>query len=199
MHSDKNLAARLLQTIEDDILPLTKAGVAAGNKIFGAALLRKDTLETYLAETNNELENPLWHGEMHALKRYYEISADSRLPISDLLFLSTHEPCSLCLSAITWCGFDNFYYFFSHEDSRDEFAIPHDLKILKEVFGREQYCKHNAFWDSRGVYELIGNSTIDNSREHQSLEQQAIRVKKQYAELSAQYQTTKTNNDIPMN
>ena len=50
------------------------------------------------------------------------------------IFLATHEPCSLCLSAITWTGFDNFYYLFSHEDSRDSFAIPHDLKILKEVF-----------------------------------------------------------------
>jgi len=131
MSSNETLAERLLQTIESDILPLTKRGVAAGNKIFGAALLRKDTLDTYLAETNNEIENPLWHGEMHALKRYYEIPPDQRLPASELLFLSTHEPCSLCLSAITWCGFDNFYYFFSYQDSRDEFAIPHDLKILK--------------------------------------------------------------------
>jgi tRNA(Arg) A34 adenosine deaminase TadA len=34
----------------------------------------------------------------------------------------------MCMSAITWAGFDNFYYFYSHEDSRDSFAIPHDLK-----------------------------------------------------------------------
>ncbi len=38
----------------------------------------------------------------------------------------------MCLSpAITWAGFDNFYYFFTHEDLRDAFAIPHDLKILE--------------------------------------------------------------------
>ena len=56
------LAERLLEVIETDILPLTTAGVAAGNKIFGAALLRKSDHSTLLAETNNELENPLWHG-----------------------------------------------------------------------------------------------------------------------------------------
>ena len=194
MRSDKTLADRLLQTIETDILPLTKKGVSDGNKIFGAALLRKDNFDTYLAETNNETENPLWHGEMHALKRYYEIPAEQRLPTSDLIFLSTHEPCSLCLSAITWCGFDNFYYFFSHQDSRDEFAIPHDLKILKEVFGQESYRAENEFWKSLSVYDLIERA--DNKS---TLQAQATAIKKQYAALSIQYQIGKADNDIPMN
>ena len=84
-----------------------------------------------LAETNNEIENPLWHGEVHCLKRFYEMPKAERVDTRDCIFLATHEPCSLCLSAITWTGFDNFYYLFSHEDSRDSFAIPHDLKILE--------------------------------------------------------------------
>ena len=32
-------------------------------------------------------------------------------------FLSSHEPCSLCLSAITFSGFDNFYYLFPYEST----------------------------------------------------------------------------------
>lgn len=40
------------------------------------------------------------------------------------LFLSTHEPCSRCLSAIIWSGFDNVVCLFSHQHSRDAFAIP---------------------------------------------------------------------------
>ena len=131
---------------------------------------------------------------MHALKRYYEIPAEQRLPTSDLIFLSTHEPCSLCLSAITWCGFDNFYYFFSHQDSRDEFAIPHDLKILKEVFGQESYRAENEFWKSLSVYDLIERA--DNKS---TLQAQATAIKKQYAALSIQYQIGKADNDIPMN
>ena len=194
MHDNSTLAIRLLEVIEHDILPLTKSGVAAGNKIFGAGLLHKESLDTYLAETNNEMDNPLWHGEMHLLKRFYEIPANERPQTNDLIFLSTHEPCSLCLSAITWCGFDNFYYFFSYQDSRDEFAIPHDLKILKEVFGQESYCSQNEFWNSHSVYDLIAAS--DKAA---TLQTQATEIKEQYAELSSQYQKSKADNDIPMN
>jgi len=177
--------------IENDILPLTTKGVEAGNKIFGAALLRKSDYSTFLAETNNELENPLWHGEMHTLKRYYEIPADDRVPPEDLIFLSTHEPCSLCLSAITWTGFDNFYYFFSHEDSRDSFSIPHDLKILKAVFNVDpgQYQRQNEFWHSYNIRELTDNTSTD----------QITRIMERYNTLSSIYQGAKENNDIPLN
>jgi hypothetical protein len=37
------------------------------------------------------------------------------------------------LSGITWGGFDNFYYLFTYEDTRDAFGIPHDIRILEEV------------------------------------------------------------------
>ena len=38
----KILAARFLDVIEDDIVPRARTGVSAGNKVFGAAILRKD-------------------------------------------------------------------------------------------------------------------------------------------------------------
>ena len=82
-----NLIEVLLDTIEHRIIPKTKSGVAAGNKIFGAALLRKSDLSLVLAETNNETENPLWHGEVHTLKRFFEMAEEypSRSARTDFL------------------------------------------------------------------------------------------------------------------
>src|SRR3954466_1428896 len=165
------LVEALLGAIESAILPLTRARVAAGNKVFGAALLRKSDLSVLIAGTNNEIENPLWHGEVSTIKRFHELPKAERPQPTDLIFLSTHKPCSMCLSAITWAGFDNFYYFFSHEDSRDAFAIPHDLKILKEVFGLEPggYRKQNAFWQSFAIADLVA---IEEEPERAALEAQ---------------------------
>jgi tRNA(Arg) A34 adenosine deaminase TadA len=196
--ADADLIDRLFDVIENDIVPLTAAGVSAGNKLFGAAILRKSDLSLVLAETNNEVENPLWHGEVHCLKRFYEMPKAERVNTKDCIFVATHEPCSLCLSAITWTGFDNFYYLFSHEDSRDSFAIPHDLKILKEVFTLDPggYNAENAYWTSFSLHRLVrGLPEADRSR----LEARIDRISKRYDELSASYQAGKTENDIPLN
>jgi tRNA(Arg) A34 adenosine deaminase TadA len=192
------LVARYLDVIQQDIVPLTAAGVARGNKIFGAAILRKTDLSLVLAETNNELENPLWHGEMHAMKRFYELPAASRPATAECLFLSTHEPCSLCLSAITWAGFDNFTYLFSHEDSRDAFAIPHDLRILKEVFGLAPggYRAENAFWRSACLRRLAAALA---PAEAAAATARLAALDHVYAGLSAQYQAGKEGNAIPLN
>ena len=189
------LVSRLLDVIESDILPLTAQGVAAGNKVFGAALLRKSDLSLVLAGTNAETRNPLFHGEINTLNQFYEIA--DRPATRDLLFLSTHEPCTLCMSAITWAGFDNYYYLFSHEDSRDSFAIPHDLRILKELFGLDPggYRRTNAFWTAHGICDLA-DAELEPLRG--DLHDRIAQIARRYQELSQLYQESKPGSDIPL-
>lgn len=186
---------------------MTAKGVAHGNKLFGAAILKKSDLSVVVAETNNEIENPLWHGEMHAIKRFFEIPEDQRPATKDCLFLATHEPCSLCLSGITWSGFDNFYYLFSHQDSRDSFAIPYDIQILKAVYAvpepetgtvspqRDLYNRRNDFWSSHGIQDMIAG--LDRSS-REALMARIDDINALYADLSDRYQKDKGAKGIPL-
>jgi tRNA(Arg) A34 adenosine deaminase TadA len=201
------LVARLLDVIAADIAPLTRAGVAGGNKLFGAAILRKSDLSLVIAEINNETESPLWHGEMHAIRRFYELPADQRPAPRDCIFLATHEPCSLCLSGITWSGFDNFYYLFSYEDTRDSFGIPYDIQILKEVYAvpdpdreavhpeRPLYNRSNQFWQSHAITELLASLDRGN---REDLLSRIDEITALYGEMSAMYQAHKGAKGIPL-
>lgn len=201
------LLSRFFDVIENDIAPRTRIGVEAGNKIFGAAILRKSDLSLVVAEVNNETENPLWHGEMHAIKRFYEIPADQRPDPKDCIFLTTHEPCSLCLSGITWAGFDNFYYLFSYEDTRDAFNIPHDIAILREVYAvpdpdraevpadRPLYNRKNAFFESHDINRML--ATLDRGNK-ESLTARVDDIRALFADLSAAYQKGKGGKRIPL-
>jgi tRNA(Arg) A34 adenosine deaminase TadA len=191
------LIGRLLDVIEVDIAPLTRQGIERGNKLFGAAILLKSDLSLVIAETNNEVENPLWHGEMHAIKKLYERDRATLPDPRDCLFLATHEPCSLCLSAITWGGYDNFYYLFSHEDSRDSFNIPHDLRILKEVFRLEPggYNAENAYWRAHDITKMV--ASLDRGSKELLLGR-VDEISALYGDLSAAYQARKGGAGIPL-
>lgn len=196
-NSPYDLTARLLDVLENDIIPITRDGVAQGNKVFGAAILRKSDLSLVIAGTNEETANPLWHGEISTLRSFYELPEADRPDTKDCLFLTTHEPCSLCLSAITWTGFDNFYYFFGYEDTRDAFNIPHDLKILQDVFKIEggDYARKNSFWE---CHDLIDQAYHIHGDDGDKLRQQTARIKKIYDKLSTTYQNQKDDSNIPL-
>ncbi|WDR05028.1 nucleoside deaminase [Devosia rhodophyticola] len=201
------LIDRLLDVIETEIAPKTRLGVKDGNKVFGAAILRKSDLSVVIAETNNETENPLWHGEMHAIKRFFELDPTTRPDVKDCLFLATHEPCSLCLSGITWSGFDNFYYLFSYQDTRDSFAIPYDIAILKGVYAvpepetgmvspdRPLYNRTNQYWQSHNIVQMI--ASLDRGG-REALLGRFDDLAALYADLSAIYQADKGGKNIPL-
>ena len=74
-------------------------------------------------------------------------------------FLCSHEPCSLCLKCNhLFQDLTIFYYFFPYDNSTsNEFSIPHDLKILKEVFKvtNGEYNKENSYWRSDSIHMLL--------------------------------------------
>ena len=194
---DEKTLERLVNIFLSEILPLTKKGVAKGNKIFGAAIIKKDDLSTVIAETNNEIENPLWHGEMQAIKKFYELNSETRPNEKDCMFLSSHEPCSMCLSAITFSGFDNFFYLFPYSATNNKFNIPHDLNILKEVFKITdgEYNKDNSYWKSQSINMLI--ESLSHKKKEKILKQ-LDEIKKKYQALSNEYQENKKGNSIPL-
>ena len=189
---------KILDIFSNEVLPLTIKGVAKGNKIFGAAIIKKDDFSLVIAETNNEIENPIWHGEIHVLKKFYELDVKTRPNEKDCMFLSSHEPCSMCLSAITFSGFDNFYYLFPYTATNDVFNIPHDLKILKEVFkiNDGEYNKENSYWKSQNINLLVEN--LPSSKKEKILSK-LDEIKNKYKALSNQYQENKDGNAIPLN
>ena len=188
----------LIKIILKEIIPETKIAISKGNKIFGAAILNKKDFSTICVGTNNEMKNPLLHGEISVLNNFYEIPFNKRPKLKDCIFLSTHEPCSLCLSAITWSGFDNFYYFFSYSDTKIKFNIPHDLMILKEVFGisKGHYNKNNTYWKS---FSIVENVNLLADPEKSNLLKKIKKISEIYDDFSILYQKYKSKNDIPLN
>jgi tRNA(Arg) A34 adenosine deaminase TadA len=201
------LLTRLLDVIEHDLAPLSRKRIGEGDKIFGAAILRKSDLSLIVGDTNNETNNPLWHGEIFTIKKFYELPRETRPEAKDCLFLSTHEPCSLCLSGITWSGFDNFYYLFSYQETRDEFDIPHDIRILREVYavpdpdrdavppGRDLYNRSNAFFESHSIQAMIGGLDRGNK---ENLTARVDDLTALYRDLSDTYQRDKGKKGIPL-
>ncbi|CCC06692.1 hypothetical protein SMACR_00718 [Sordaria macrospora] len=218
------LLSTILRLTEKRIIPLTRAGVSSGSKLFGAAILSRSSLKPLTVSTNNERESPLLHGEINCIQQYFSLPPAStpeeaeekeegqvyRIPTKDTIFFATHEPCSLCLSGITWAGFNEFYYLFTYEDSRDLFAIPYDMEILEEVFRvkapgdtettlkeRPLYNRRNKFFVGRSLVELLEEGTAgivpetEREKEREKWKKEIERIKGLYNGLSETYQEGK--------
>lgn len=203
--ASSTLVSALLRTIEDSIIPLTHLGVSSGSKLFGAAILSRYTLLPLTTATNNERVSPLLHGEINCIQHFFTITfpdpATRPDPKTDCIFFATHEPCSLCLSGITWSGFNEIYYLFTYEDSRDLFAIPYDIEILEQVFRvkgeetevqvvqRPLYNRKNKFFTAKSVADVIAE--VEDEEQRRELAKEVERVKGLYNALSETYQRGK--------
>ncbi|KAH6951588.1 cytidine deaminase-like protein [Fusarium avenaceum] len=204
--SPQDLLTALLHTIESDIVPLTRDGVSSGSKVFGAAILSSKTLKPLTVSTNNERASPLLHGEINCIQTFYTQTfpdpKDRPSPRDDCIFFATHEPCSLCLSGITWSGFKELYYLFTYEDSRDQFSIPYDIEILEEVFRvradgesdealqkRPLYNKTNKFFTAKSIGNLL--LELRDTAERARWSEEVERIKTLYNALGDEYQKNK--------
>lgn len=206
-NSPAALLSAMLDVTEQRIVPLTRAGVSSGSKLFGAAVLLRDGLSPLTVATNDERASPLLHGEINCIQQFFAPpppgqQQQQRPATVDCVFFATHEPCSLCLSGITWSGFNELYYLFTYEDSRDLFNIPHDIDILQEVFrvpaptdtpealaARPLYNRTNKFFRARSLSDLV--SEIGEEDDRNAWRERIERVKGLYHSLSEIYQAGK--------
>ncbi|KAF2680282.1 cytidine/deoxycytidylate deaminase family protein [Lentithecium fluviatile CBS 122367] len=202
-----SLISTLLKTVKDRIIPLTHQGVSSGSKVFGAAIIDRTSLYPLTVSTNNERISPLLHGEINCIQQFFTVDYPDPStrpdPRKDCIFFATHEPCSFCLSGITWAGFCEFYYLFTYEDSRDLFGIPYDIEILEEVFrvrgegneteeqfrNRPLYNRTNKFFKAKSLADVVGEMRDEEERRKWMVEIE--RVKELYNSLSETYQEGK--------
>ena len=186
---DGRLLDRVLAAIEDAILPLTREGVAAGNKVFGAALLRKDDGAVVIAGTNNETgESAVARRGAHseAVPRDAGAAADTR----------------------TWCSSRRTSP--AHVHVGDHLGGVRQFRLLLQPRGQPRRLRHparpahpqggvrprtaaatgahNAFWRAGGVAELVAALP---AAERAPFEARIAAIRDRYARLSDGYQQGK--------
>lgn len=186
---------RMLDVIANEVFPKTRRCVTEeGNKVFGAAVLKNNaSLDTLVADTNHEMECPLYHGEIYVIHQWTEKTpAEQRGEVAGKsIFLSTHEPCCMCISSIVWAGFKKVYYLFPYETTSEQ-GIPHDINIMHELWGVQTYRKKNEFCTSECIIDLV--DALPDSEKRTELKQKIADLTAQYEKLSNVYHSEKVTN-----
>ena len=182
----------MLNIIEENILPKTREGVNRGNKVFGAAILDSN-YETVYSDTNNEIHCPILHGEVNTILGWSAIvpASDRGLHAKSAIFLSTHEPCCMCISSIVWAGFNTVFYFFPYAITTDQ-GIPWDVETMHELWGVDSYRRENKFCKTACLIDLI--DSMNESEDKNKLIKRKERLINIYHELSKKYHNEKGSN-----
>eukprot|EP01084_Bolivina_argentea_P156692 273076_1 len=201
------LIIKMVETIQNEIFPLTCRQVLEGDLWFGAAIFLDSPNDNYpliTIGTNREAtQSPLYHGEISAITNYWALWKDGiqkfdngdfnrefygdQPHIKQTIFFSTHEPCPMCISAISWNNFPKIYYFFSYEDTKDDFGQPKDIEMFNVVFdnaGTETdpyYIEENKWWNSIYILDVI--QQIDDQQTRDILLNEYYKTKEVYKTL----------------
>ena len=84
--------------------------VAAANPAypFGAVITNGRTGQLMASGVNASRSNPTFHGEMVCINNYVQQHGNKSW--GDLVLYTTGEPCSMCMSALTWSGIGGEVY-----------------------------------------------------------------------------------------
>lgn len=173
----EKLFNRLMDVIEYDVAPLTRKRVAIGCKSSARRCCGRTICLSSSPKPNMEAFSPLWHGEVYAIKQFWELQGHP--DPKDCIFIATHQPCCMCASAIAWSGFPELFYLFGYENTSKDFHIPHDQKMIRELFHCTSPAEDSSYYTSRPIMGLCDTPEAAARFE---------RIKNLYAELSAVYQ-----------
>jgi tRNA(Arg) A34 adenosine deaminase TadA len=184
---------RMLKIIQNDILPKTEKEVANGNKVFGAGILDID-FNCIFADTNCETACPIFHGEVKTIYAWsQQTPAKDRGPMAQSsIFLSTHEPCCMCVSSILWAGFNTVFYFFPYSITSAQ-GIPHDIATMHELWGVNSYRKQNKYISTGCIMDMIAALVEgETKKELVDLQNQLL---DEYDKLANKYHSEKSTNE----
>jgi tRNA(Arg) A34 adenosine deaminase TadA len=154
--NDAEKVKALLEVIRDEILPLAESEAARGNVLCGSAILRADTLTSVMVGADNRVTNPLFHGDIDVINRFFKLPVHP--PAEELIFLSTHDPCPMCAAAIALAGFKELWVLMGYEEVEPDCALKASRAMYRDVFGVEGMRHENSFFTRHSIRKLVATS-----------------------------------------
>jgi tRNA(Arg) A34 adenosine deaminase TadA len=154
--NDAEKVKMMLEIIRDEILPLAESESARGNDPSGGAILRADTITSVMVGADNRVTNPLFHGDIDAINRFFKLPVHP--PAQELIFLATHDPCPMCAAAIAWAGFKELWVLFEHATSELDDALRADLSMYKNLFGVDGIRQDNGFFTKNSIRKTVATN-----------------------------------------
>lgn len=194
-------ASKLMELTDAHLLPLLPECIAQGHTPFGAGIFRKSDFSPVAVSSNKDLESPVLHAEVNCINQFFKLPEPARPSVDDALFISTHEPCSMCLSALAWANVKTVYFTFTHQDTRDKLGMNEDIDIIEELFldrgdreaaGSEtdgpRYNRRNKFFTAAPIsslFDAVADETLKDG-----LKDRMNQLQKAMLSASSTLQTT---------
>jgi tRNA(Arg) A34 adenosine deaminase TadA len=88
----------------------------------------------------------------------------------------------MCLSALAWSGFREVYFLFGYNETKDDFDIPDDIRMLKEIFRCEKPSRKSSYLEMWSIPEILEEMADPASylRKIEDLKQHYLRLSEQY-------------------